>query len=193
MIKAIAFDFFGVFMPDQYWLWLEENVGDLSARRQFFDDLANRIDQGTISHDMFLSALSKSTGISQEEIVREMNRERTIDYGLLSVAEHLRKQYKIAVVSNIGHEFLEKIFSEHDLHPYFDVVIPSSKFGVIKPNPAIFRILLEQLGMSAREVIFTDDRLKNVEGARAVGIDSFVYQGVADFKKNLRERGVEVE
>ncbi len=46
----------------------------------------------------------------------------------------------------------------------------SAEEGARKPDPEIYRRALSRLGVAPAEAIFVDDRLKNVEGARQVGM-----------------------
>lgn len=62
-----------------------------------------------------------------------------------------------------------------DVDALFDVVVDSSAVGLRKPNPAIYRYALEELGGVAPErAVFLDDAPGNVEGARAVGMHAIL-------------------
>jgi epoxide hydrolase-like predicted phosphatase len=52
----------------------------------------------------------------------------------------------------------------------FDVVIDSSDVGMRKPDPAIYRLLLDQLGAAGEDVVFVDDTRSNLPPAAALGI-----------------------
>lgn len=52
----------------------------------------------------------------------------------------------------------------------FDLVIDSSAVGCRKPEPEIYRLALEGLGVAASDAVFVDDFPWNVEGAEAVGL-----------------------
>jgi len=73
----------------------------------------------------------------------------------------------------------------------FDWAILSFEVGSMKPDRAIFDAAIERAGVAAREVFFTDDRLENVEGARAVGIDAVQFVDCDGLVAELRERGVQ--
>ena len=45
----------------------------------------------------------------------------------------------------------------------------------MKPDPAIFRILLERYGLQPSETLFIDDRAANVDAARGCGIEGFLF------------------
>jgi FMN phosphatase YigB (HAD superfamily) len=48
---------------------------------------------------------------------------------------------------------------------------------------------LQKLNVRADEALFLDDRLENVEGARAVGMHSFLFRGVRDLQEDLKREG----
>jgi putative hydrolase of the HAD superfamily len=54
--------------------------------------------------------------------------------------------------------------------PLFDLVIESSKEGIRKPDPAIYRLTCERLGIEAPEAVFLDDLGVNLKPARALGM-----------------------
>ena len=58
------------------------------------------------------------------------------------------------------------------LAKFFDVIIDSQVVGVEKPDPRIFQLALERLGVGPDEVQFTGDIYSiDIEGARAAGIE----------------------
>lgn len=80
-------------------------------------------------------------------------------------------------------------------HPHFallDGAIVSGQLGVVKPDPRIFEIALERAGVLAERAVFVDDSTVNVDGARAVGIDAFVFVDAAQARRELAERGLPV-
>ena len=52
---------------------------------------------------------------------------------------------------------------------------------MIKPEPGIYRYAIEGLGVEPGEALFLDDRLENVEGARALGLHSEIFTTWEDF------------
>ena len=52
----------------------------------------------------------------------------------------------------------------------FDVIVESSKAGVRKPDPAFYRLALDQLGVEPEEAVFLDDLGVNLKPARALGM-----------------------
>jgi putative hydrolase of the HAD superfamily len=58
----------------------------------------------------------------------------------------------------------------------FEIVVDSAFVGCRKPEPRIYEITLERLGLPAESCLFIDDILANVEGARAIGLNAVHFQ-----------------
>jgi putative hydrolase of the HAD superfamily len=58
----------------------------------------------------------------------------------------------------------------------FDVVVDSAFVGTRKPEPEIYAITLERLGLAAADCAFLDDLEVNVEAARRTGMHGIVYR-----------------
>ena len=85
---------------------------------------------------------------------------------------------RVYLLSNYGVEPFtraEKRF--HALFSQLDGMVVSGFEKVLKPEPRIYRILLERYQLIPGECVFIDDRAENVEGARAVGMNGIVYTG----------------
>ena len=86
-----------------------------------------------------------------------------------------------ALVTNNALEFRDYWRRSIPLDELFHHVIDSSEVGLRKPDPKIFELALEQLGVEASSAVFLDDYAGNVEAARRVGIRGVLvtddYQG----------------
>ena len=56
----------------------------------------------------------------------------------------------------------------------FDVILDSSAVGLRKPDPAIYRLTCERLGLDLAECLFVDDLECNVAAARALGMEALL-------------------
>jgi putative hydrolase of the HAD superfamily len=77
---------------------------------------------------------------------------------------------RTALVTNNVAEFGDGWRSMIPVDELFDVVIDSSRAGVRKPDPAIFRAALDALDVTASTSVFLDDYMGNVTAARALGL-----------------------
>jgi HAD superfamily hydrolase (TIGR01549 family) len=87
-----------------------------------------------------------------------------------TLRELQRRGLKLGVISNGAPTQHVKI-DVMGLRPFFSVVIVSDDVGIKKPDPRIFRMAMEKLGLDASEVIFVGDNPElDIAGARGVGI-----------------------
>jgi len=92
---------------------------------------------------------------------------------------------RTAFLSNSGPEVMARVRADHPLEARFDAVVISCEIGLAKPDPRIFRLCLERLGLPAAAALFVDDRADNVEGAAAVGLQTLQFEGL-DALERLR-------
>jgi FMN phosphatase YigB (HAD superfamily) len=59
----------------------------------------------------------------------------------------------------------------------------------VKPDAAIYRHLLKELGTRAEETLFIDDRAVNIEAAEALGIKGLVFTTVEQLRADLIAQG----
>jgi putative hydrolase of the HAD superfamily len=77
---------------------------------------------------------------------------------------------KLAVVSN-SEGTIEQMLVEIDLRNLFETVLDSSVVGFTKPDPRIYQLALDRLGVTAADAIMVGDSPSaDVDGAHAVGI-----------------------
>ena len=83
--------------------------------------------------------------------------------------------YKTAILTNNIREAGDAWRTMVDVEALFDVVVDSSAVGMRKPNPAIYRHVLDQLGgVPPDRAVFLDDAESNVAAARAIGMHGIV-------------------
>jgi len=66
-------------------------------------------------------------------------------------------------------------------------VVISCEIGLTKPDPRIYQLCLDRLGLAARDTLFVDDRADNIEGAARIGLRTLHWAG-ADPLDRLRAR-----
>ncbi|MEI2688181.1 MAG: HAD family phosphatase [Anaerolineae bacterium] len=115
----------------------------------------------------------------QPNLILRWFADETLSHELLDLAASLRRppDFQVAVLSNAATDLEQQIL--HDklgiLHR-FDLVINSARVGVRKPDPAIYRLTLDRLGVAPHEAIFVDDMPVNVAAAAALGIHAIHFQ-----------------
>lgn len=186
MIKAVIFDCFGVLYPDTYWTMVRKYARDLPERRPVFHDLVKRADLGLISRDEFWNEVAELLNVARTEIDSDIKNMGGIDEEILEYILELKgRGYIIGLISNVGHGFIERVFGDRNWHTYFDDLTLSSEAGFIKPDPRIYELSAKKLKVAPEACYFIDDSEKNVEGARAVGMQAAHYTDFDDMKAEL--------
>ena len=62
---------------------------------------------------------------------------------------------------------------------------------MIKPDPAIYKLLLSRYGLKAEECVFLDDTPANVEAAKALGMQGIRFLDKEQAEAELQKMGVE--
>lgn len=83
--------------------------------------------------------------------------------------ERLGKSYRLGVLSDTWPS-LNRIFTNYGIRDRFEAFVLSCDVGVFKPDPLIYETLIKALNLTPQEIVFVDDVLKNLEGARLAGI-----------------------
>ena len=110
--------------------------------------------------------------------------------GSVAILEALRAAgvpvYAIANFS--GEKFAEAQARFPFLTRFIDVVV-SAEERLLKPDPAIYRVLLDRNGLRAETCLFIDDSEKNVLAARAIGMQAHHFQGAEGLAAALQGAG----
>jgi len=98
---------------------------------------------------------------------------RVVRPGTFEVLEKFKSAgFKLAIVSNADGKVASDV-KRFGLAPYFDVIVDSEVVGVVKPDPRIFRIALEHLGVRPEQALYAGDIYSiDILGAQAAGIES---------------------
>jgi putative hydrolase of the HAD superfamily len=136
---------------------------------------------GTISEEEVHAAIVARLGLSPadldrflagvwEEYLGSPNTE------LVAWFAGLRPRYRTGIVSNSFVGARERESERYGFEDLTDTIVYSHEVGVAKPDPAIYLLACDRLGVRPEEVVFLDDREPAVEGARAVGMSAVLYR-----------------
>ncbi len=180
-IKAIIFDFFGVICSDEYWQLFKSQLGIGK-----FNTLAEQVLKGEVTWRHFVKKVAAETERSPEEVIELYNSGR-INLELAACIDELHQKYKTALLTNSHATFINPLLQRTDLVKLFDEVIISSEVGIIKPDPRIYEHTLKLLNVDAAEAIFIDDSPPRVDGAKAIGMRTILYENFEQMKIDLKK------
>jgi putative hydrolase of the HAD superfamily len=148
-----------------------------------FLGVAPGMQAGDSAYAYFFRAWMSAAGVAEADIGdcglrfaaihKEATLWRVVRPGTFEALEAFKSAgYKLAIVSNAEGQ-VEADAKRFGLARYFDVIIDSHIVGVAKPDPRIFQIALERLGVGPDEARFAGDIYSiDIAGARAAGIEA---------------------
>jgi putative hydrolase of the HAD superfamily len=201
MIKAVIFDFGGVF--DQRHEALEgfrEAAAHYGRQPEDFYDLLYGGDAwqqakvGAISGRAYWRSIMASLGHDPSEDVDTFRRwlfaGHQLDPAVVALAERLHGRVPLALLSNATDELEALLESQFGIHHLFAVVVNSARAGIAKPDPRAYQLALEGLEVEPREALFVDDKMRNVRAAEALGIPSVHFTGAVALERELIAHGL---
>jgi epoxide hydrolase-like predicted phosphatase len=193
-IRAIIWDLGGVILRTENRAprtQLAERLGmtyeDLD--RLVFESQSSKLATiGSIDENRHWETVCKTLNLLPEEIpaLREGFFEGDrIDTSLLEAINSLRPRFRIGLLSNAWSELRKYIEDEWHIADVFDDMIISAEVGLAKPDPRIYQLAVDRLGVPAEQAVFIDDVLRNVEGARLAGLASIQFQNPSQVQAEI--------
>ena len=84
---------------------------------------------------------------------------------------------KLGMLSNGVPEIVARIRADRDIDRSFDAVVISFEVQLAKPEPEIYRVTLDRLGVPAFDALFVDDRAENIQTAQELGLRTLHFTG----------------
>ena len=154
-------------------------------------------DRGTLNGHTYWPTIARDAGVSFSAVEIEALIEQdvllwaTVDPIMLEWVNRVRASgMKTAILSNMGEDLLAYMRENFGWLDRFHHLTWSCELNLIKPMAAIYEHTLEQLNVQPNEALFLDDRIENVEGARAVGIHSLLFRSAQSLHADLEREGL---
>lgn len=187
-IRAVVFDLYGVLGLNG---WQDFKTRHFEGRWDDWEPirrLGQRLDAGETSEDEFVQAIVDATGESPDTVRYQFAHTQPNDTLLAYIRDELKPAYKIGLLSNAGSDVLAGIFGAAQ-RSLFDAVVMSVSVGRTKPDPFMFRLIAEKLGLETDEIVFVDDQERHLAPATAAGMRPLHYssaeQTIAELKRLL--------
>lgn len=130
-------------------------------------------DRGTSAWDEVVETLCTMHDCPQPKCEEFLRRSIDIQEPVKPTEELIRDLkaagYKLYVLSNMSCEFID-FLRRFPVYGLFDGEVVSCEEHTVKPEPQIYRILLDRYGLDPAETLFVDDRPVNIAAAEQLGI-----------------------
>jgi putative hydrolase of the HAD superfamily len=138
--------------------------------------LLRRVETGEIDEDAFASELGVRLGVERTDgLVDRLFAGIRPDEAMIDAVRRARAAgVRTGLVSNsMGRgRYDRSTFGE-----LFDGVVISGEVGLHKPQPEIYRLGAERVGLAPEQCVFVDDLRENCDGAEAVGMAAILHRG----------------
>ena len=198
MYKNYIFDFGQVIVKfDPYYMTSRyiENEEDIKlASDIIFDRLYwDKLDAGTITDEEVKKEI-------QKRLPERLHKKALLAYdnwymniplieGMENIITTLKnKGKKLYLLSNISIGFADYYCKNIDVErvlSLFDGLVFSGKIGLVKPNADIFNYLLNKFDLKPEKTIFIDDNIRNIDGAKSLGINGYLFDGDVEKIKSI--------
>ncbi len=139
------------------------------------------------------------TDLAEESVQRAVARFYTVTEsqwevmpGVYNVLGELRQTgYRLGMISNAGDDAnVQRLVDRCSLRSYFNPILVSAAIGLRKPNPALFRMLLQVWQIQPCEAVMVGDTLAaDILGAQNVGLHQIWLAAEADTPANRAHTG----
>jgi epoxide hydrolase-like predicted phosphatase len=170
-----------------------EGLDRNEVKRLFRDDPAalaqlRRLETGELTEEEFSEAFGAMLGLPEDhrrDLVDRLFAGMQPEESMLEALRRARTAgLRTGLISNSWGRgrYDRSLFGE-----LFDGVVISGEVGLHKPQPQIFELGAERIGLLPSECVFVDDLLENCEGAEAVGMIAVLHRGADETLTRLEE------
>ena len=147
---------------------------------------------GEMEMSAYWQAIGPALNLRTAEAVTDFQaryyKDEKINTGVLEIIRRLFGRTRLAILSNHP-PGLHAWLSDWGIDRLFDVVVCSGDEGMSKPDPRIFDLTLQRLGLSPPEAVFIDDTEGHVAAAQALGMHAMLFTTAERLEKDLGALG----
>jgi putative hydrolase of the HAD superfamily len=141
-------------------------------------------DRGTFDGKGYYKSLLAGAGVFPDDPALEkiagldQGGWKHINAGTVELMRDIKKAgFILGILSNMPHDFLAWGRANIPVFTEADTAVFSCEVNIIKPEAAIYEELKNRIGCDYGEIVFFDDLPDNIEGARELGINGFIWNG----------------
>lgn len=193
-VSAVIFDIGNVLIEWQPERHYDRVIGEQRRREMFaavdLHAMNDRVDRGENFHAVVLEA-AKANPEFHDEIMRWHDdwlhmASPAIPASVSLLRDLRRRSVPVFALSNFGIETFDMALPEYPFLAEFDRSYISGHMGIAKPDPQIYAAVEADCGLAPESLLFTDDRVDNIEAARLRGWQTHLFEGPEGLKERLR-------
>ncbi len=114
----------------------------------------------------------------------------TVPGSMELLEEVLATDVQVLGLTNFARDNFEIARADYPWLDLFDGVVVSGHERVVKPDPRIYRVLIQRYAVVPERAVFIDDRAENVQAARDLGFQGIDFVYSAELRRSLIALGV---
>ncbi len=197
--KTIIFDFGGVLI-DWNPRYLYRQMFNQEAEMEWFlnnictSEWNLKIDCGKPFADSVHELSTEHPGWAKEIAAFQHGWEQMLGGAIAPSVEILEELqaagYKIYGLTNWSAETFPIAFERFRFLQTLDGIVVSGTEKLVKPDPAIFKVLLDRFNLEAESCLFIDDNLHNIAAAGKLGFETIHFTDPSGLRQDLQQSGV---
>lgn len=112
------------------------------------------------------------------------------EYAIPWIEELKERGYRVFYLSNYSEHLMQANPDVLDFLPHMDGGVFSCYVQLIKPDPEIYRTLMDKYNLKAEECVFLDDREDNVVAARKLGMQAIRFETYKQARAEMEKLGI---
>jgi len=201
MIKNIVFDLGGVLIDwNPEYVFLKEFRGDREKMNWFFNTICTSSwnEEQDAGYSIKKATNERVAMFPKHERLIRMyygEWEQMLGFEHTETVEILRrlhdsKEHSIYSLTNWSNETFPVALKKFPFLSWFKGILVSGDVGLKKPDPEIYKLLLDRYGLEANTCVFIDDRTENVKAASALGFSGIVFKNHTQLSKDLKKLNI---
>jgi 2-haloacid dehalogenase len=110
--------------------------------------------------------------------------------GSVEILLELKRQYPVYGLTNWSAETFPVALERFDFFKVFDGIVVSGTEKLVKPDSAIFRLILDRYRLKAENALFIDDNIKNIRAAGEMGFHTIHFESPEKLRAELAQMKV---
>jgi 2-haloacid dehalogenase len=102
------------------------------------------------------------------------------------LAELHARGHRLYALTNFSTETFPLARERHAFLGWFEDIVVSGEYGVVKPDPRIYALAIERCRLEPARTVFVDDSIANVEGGRRAGLHAVHFTAADRLRAELR-------
>jgi len=203
MINTIVFDLGGVLIDwNPEYVFLKEFRGDREKMNWFFENICTSEwnEQQDAGYSLERATLERIAIFPEHERLIRMyygKWEQMLGYELPGTVDILKKlhqspDYTIYALTNWSGETFPVALQKFHFLSWFEGIVVSGDEKLVKPDPAIYKLLLERYGLDATTCVFIDDRVDNIQAAVDLGFKGIPFSNDQQLHNELQNLNVAI-